>query len=300
MAVGAAAISQSSGERLARTARLLEQRGYAVAPERLAELCLNGPVSPREVRQAAALGLLEIRDDLALAFGSRLAAASVAARARRHPVESARYRAETERFAAVLVRWFPFVRSVSVAGSLASGGFIETDDVDLNLVVADGRRHIAYVVVNLLGYLHALRHRGKPVDGSSERPLAPRVMTVNLVLEEGQAAPLARDDEQMALELLLSQPLAGRAVARRIAISTPRLLEHFPQLFERDHGATDEPRARLPAWLFPRALDGAARVAGEAAWRWLMWTRRHHSEALARVAFVRQTMRPYTLFDSAQ
>jgi hypothetical protein len=29
----------------------------------------------------------------------------------------------------------------------------------------------------------------------------------------------------------------------------------------------------------------------------MQWTRRHHPEALSRVAYVRETMRPYTLFD---
>jgi hypothetical protein len=49
--------------------------------------------------------------------------------------------------------------------------------------------------------------------------------------------------------------------------------------------------------LFPEGLDGAARRIGEAAWRYMQWTRRHRPDALARVAYVRATMKPYTLFD---
>jgi hypothetical protein len=49
--------------------------------------------------------------------------------------------------------------------------------------------------------------------------------------------------------------------------------------------------------LFPRFLDGAARALGEGAWRYMQWTRRQHPDALRRVAYVRSTMRPYTLFD---
>jgi hypothetical protein len=55
----------------------------------------------------------------------------------------------------------------------------------------------------------------------------------------------------------------------------------------------------VPAWLFPAALDGVARVVGSAAWRFMQWTRRDRPEALARVAYVRETMRPYTLFEGA-
>jgi hypothetical protein len=53
----------------------------------------------------------------------------------------------------------------------------------------------------------------------------------------------------------------------------------------------------MPAALFPKFLDGVARSVGEWAWRYMQWTRRNRPDALARVAFVRTTMRPYTLFD---
>jgi len=188
------------------------------------------------------------------------------------------------------------VLSVSIAGSLASGGFQETDDVDLNLVVEDGRRHLAYVAVNLLGFLHALRFRDKPVDHSSRRPLAPRLMTLNLVLERSQCFPLLRQDADMAFELLQSEPVFGAAFLRRVAAANPGLVAAFPQLVAKTAAVEVLPRARLPARLFPRLLDGPSRSLGRAAWRYMQWTRRRSPEARARVAFVRETMRPYTLF----
>ena len=300
MAVGAAPLlDEGLAGRLRRTALLLEARGFALPPERLGALCLGGAVSADAVRAACAAGAgLGTAHGLVVVEGTRLAPEAVRLRAERHRQEAERYQREAERFARALVRWLPFVRSVALAGSLASGGFVETDDVDLNLVVAPGRRHLAYVAVNLLGVVHALRHRGKPVDDSSARPVAPRVMTVNLVLE-ADAGRLARDDEQMALELLLSRPLAGAAAARALVLANPRLLVHFPQLADAPVDVDDTGPPRLPGWLFPRWLDLPARALGEAAWRWLMWTRRNRPGALARVAYVRQTMRPYTLFDRA-
>jgi hypothetical protein len=223
----------------------------------------------------------------------------IRSRADGHDTASERYLAMTLRFVRMLVAAAPFVRSVWIAGSLASGGFRDSDDVDLNLVVDDGHRHLAYVAVNALGLLHALRHRGKPVDDLTRRPIAPRLMTANLILERSQLTPLARQDEGMAFELMVSQPVFGFGVFQQIVEANPEVARHFPQLAQKVAPfAIAAPRTRLPAWLYPSALDGAARALGMAAWRYMQWTRRHRPDALDRVAFVRETMQPYTLFDS--
>jgi hypothetical protein len=132
--------------------------------------------------------------------------------------------------------------------------------------------------------------------------VAPRLMTANLILESSQLQPLARTDEGMAFELLISEPVFGAEVFDQIVHDNPALLEHFPQLISKRAKNVIEPvpQARLPAWAYPAAADGAARHLGRAAWRYMQWTRRRHPEALARVAFVRETMRPYTLFEEGR
>jgi hypothetical protein len=200
----------------------------------------------------------------------------------------------TTRFVRNLVAFAPFIRSVSIAGSLASGGFRASDDVDLTLIVDDGHRHLAYVAVNTLGLLHALAYRNKPVDDLTRRPLAPRLMTANLILERSQCLPLVRQDEDMAFELLMAEPVFGLEPVREVIHANPPLLEHFPQLARKPAPLLiDAPVRRLPGALFPGCLDGAARMLGETAWRYMQWTRRDHPGALARVAYVRATMRPY-------
>ena len=226
-------------------------------------------------------------------------APAIRSRAAGHRADSIAYLALTRRFVRSLVAIAPFIQSVSIAGSLASGGFRASDDVDLNLIVDDGHRHLAYLVVNALGLLHALRHRNKPVDDLTRRPIAPRLMTVNLVLERSQCHPLQRDDEDMAFEFLVGEPVFGRDVIEDVISDNPALLEHFPQLASRPAPLLiDEPR-RAPKALYPAFLDRPAHAIGRAAWRYMQWTRRHHPEALARVEFVRSTMRPYTLFDAS-
>jgi hypothetical protein len=285
-------------DRVRRTVALLRRRGYALDPSRLGEICLGGHVSELEVRWAAAAAPdLAIAEDLVIERDAVGHAGAIRARAANHRRESLPYLALTRRFVRKLVAAAPFVRSVSIAGSLASGGFRESDDVDLNLVVDDGHRHLAYVAVNALGLFHALGHRAKPVDDLTRRPIAPRLMTANLILERSQCHPLVRQDEDMAFELLMSEAIFGGEQVAEIIRANPVLVEHFPQLALRASPVEVDVPRRLPGALYPGLLDHPARWIGRAAWRYMQWTRRRRPEALARVAFVRATMRPYTLFD---
>jgi len=291
--------SISAPERIRRTVALLARRGYAIGPQRLADLCLGGSISPDEVRwTAAASPDLNLVNDVVVDRTSLNRVGEIRSRAAGHGANAATYVQMTRRFVRTLVEVAPFIRGVSIAGSLATGGFREADDVDLNLIVDDGHRHLAYVAVNTLGLAHALAHRNKPVDDLTRRPLAPRLMTANLILERSQCFPLVRQDEDMAFELLMAEPLFGIEAIDELIAANPALLEHFPQLAVKQAPLLlDSPVRRLPAALFPTFLDGAARMLGEAAWRYMQWTRRDSPDALARVAYVRATMRPYTLFD---
>lgn len=300
MAVGLPTGDTSSiSTRVRRTVALLRRRGYALDASRLGEMCLGGAISELEVRWAAAASReLAIAEGLVVEHDSTRDAPVIRTRAAGHQRESIAYFALTRDFVERLVRIAPFIQSVSIAGSLASGGFRATDDVDLNLIVDDGHRHIAYLVVNALGMLHALRYRRKPVDDLTRRPIAPRLMTVNLVLERSQCHPLERTDEDMAFELLVGQPLYGKDVIDEVVNANPALLRHFPQLAERSAPFPIDAPRRAPKLFYPALLDRPARAIGRAAWRYMQWTRRHRPEALARVEYVRSTMRPYTLFDA--
>lgn len=291
--------STATPDRIRRTVRLLASRGYALSPRRLARVCIGGPLSADEVRwSVAADPELCLADDLVFDLADTERVGEIRSRARGHDVDAAGYVSMTLRFVRTLVTFAPFIRGVSIAGSLASGGFRNSDDVDLNLIVDDGHRHLAYVAVNTLGLIHALAHRAKPVDDLTRRPLAPRLMTANLILELSQCMPLERQDENMAFELLMAEPVFGLSAIRDVIHANPALLEHFPQLAGKPAPLLiDPPARRLPLSLFPSALDGTARLLGESAWRYMQWTRRKRPDALARVAYVRSTMHPYALFD---
>lgn len=287
-------------DRVRRTIALLRRRGYAVCPARLGDLCLGGPIPESEVRWAVAADRsLAISEGLVVERDVIGQVAVIRQRALAHQEDADAYIAMTLDFVRTLVAVAPFVRGVSIAGSLASGGFRASDDVDLNLIVDDGHRHLAYVMVNVLGLLHAMHHRSKPVDDLTRRPIAPRLMTANLILERSQCMPLVRQDEDMAFELLVPETVFGLDAIREIVEANEPLLDHFPQLAAKASPLLIEAHEkRAPAWIYPALLDQPARWLGAAAWRYMQWTRRNRPDALARVAYVRSTMRPYALFDA--
>lgn len=297
MLTGAAAgAGPEIAARIAATAVLLERRGFATTARRLAGSCLGGPVAESQVLAALAPATDLVLDrDLILTPSALPRAETIRRRADGHRLAAAAYLPATLRFIQVLGR-LPFILSVSIAGSMATGGFALSDDVDLNLIVEDGSRHLAYFALNVLAYLHALRHRGKPVDVHSRRPLAPRLMTANLILERSDCFPLARLDADMALELLIAEPVLGADLYLQVLAANPELSGHFPQLARKPAPLSAGRPRPLPARLFPSWLERPAAIAGRWGWRYMQWTRRARPQALARVAFVRQTMQPYTLF----
>src|SRR5947208_14299572 len=131
MAVGYLGESSTAlSDRVRRTVALLRRRGYAVAPSRLAELCLGGPVTEADVRWAVAANPgLAIAEDLVVEQEAINRAVDICSRALTHRTEASRYVEMTIAFVRRLVAIAPFIRGVSIAGSLASGGFRASDDV---------------------------------------------------------------------------------------------------------------------------------------------------------------------------
>src|SRR2546430_7969160 len=161
MSVGYAAVAaRPVGERVRRTIALLDRRGYAGSPRRLSELCLGGPVAEADVRWAVAADPeLAIAEDLVVQRSALGRAGDIRSRSAAHSRESAAYVRLAVEFIRTLVSVAPFITSVSIAGSLASGGVRGTHDVHLNLNLEERHHHLADVNVNGPRILHPRRHR---------------------------------------------------------------------------------------------------------------------------------------------
>ncbi|MFQ5837980.1 MAG: nucleotidyltransferase domain-containing protein [Thermoplasmata archaeon] len=216
-----------------------------------------------------------------------------------------RYLGIARKYASELATICPFVKTIALCGSLATGGFSEEDDIDLNIITEDGSRYITYLAANLLGLKYSLGLRGKPVDRLHRMPLLPKVICVNLIVEEAWTKPFARQDEQMAFELLVSRPFYGAEYFRRMLESNLWLNLFFPQIYQNEVGQ-EVRAAKTP---FQRALRGVCRsrhirllldricrMISWALYEYVHWTRRKDQEASERVSYIKRVKEPYEVF----
>lgn len=279
------------------TLELIERRGFHVRLECLAEWMLGGSVDPGFLRSLVAKteglflsdGLVHTENFDPAILGRTLE------RQRLHPSHRLKYWPEVEEFVQRLVTQCPQIHCIALAGSMAAGGFVESDDVDFNLFVEDGTRYTTYVQAAALALAFSIRHRHRPTDAHSRRWLFPKLMSINVIWTDSDTRPFVRQDGAMALELFLSRPLYGEPYFKNVLGCNPWLDDYFPQFGSRQSACNRLQQQSKPFQLFKERVSYKVAYLG---WRWVMWCRRHNPEALARVAQVRRYQSPYALFEA--
>lgn len=282
------------------TVRLVQRRGYAI-PLKTLSAWLMGGAEPEECVYAAVLQNENLAISSGLVHSHNFSPERLTKSLQRqalHHEHQKQYWTEVEHYVRELAQHTPQIRAVCLAGSMSAGGFVHSDDVDFNLFVEPGTRYTSYLQANLQALGFSLRHRHRPTDAHTQRPLLPKLMSINVIWTADQVQPFARHDSAMALEIFLSKPLWGESYFQTVLDHNLWLKEYFPQLFEPKPSKSLLPIPILrqtPAPSNP-LLERASRLLTYSAWRWVMWTRRHNPEALARVAHIRRCQSPYGLF----
>ncbi len=289
-------MTRDLAQRIQATVELLQKRGYAVSVAQLAQWLVGGKADVQQIHQTLAgieglclsNGLVHARD-LPEAVLER-----AQHRQKFHECHRRQYWPQVLAYVDQLNRHCPQIRCIALAGSMSSGGFVSSDDVDFNLFVQDGSRYWTYLLANILALGFAVAHRKRPTDAHTRRLVIPKLMSINVIWCDGDTQPFIRQDGPMALELLLSQPLTGQDYYQAMLGRNLWLKEYFPQLY------TGLPRVEPQSPTVPLypGQELLARGITYGGWRWIMWTRRNNPEALARVAYVRQCQSPYALFES--
>jgi hypothetical protein len=278
------------------TLELIERRGFSVRLECLAEWMLGGSVDPVFLERLIAKneglflsnGLVHTQQVNPAMLGRTLE------RQRLHPSHRLKYWPEVEEFVQRLMKRCPQIHCIALAGSMAAGGFMESDDVDFNLFVEDGTRYTTYLQAALLALEFSIRHRRRPTDAHSQRWLFPKLMSINVIWTDSDIRPFVRQDGAMALELFLSRPLMGETYFKNMLGCNPWLDDYFPQ-FGSCQWVCNQIQQQLKP--FQGLQEQLSYRLTYFAWRWVMWCRRHNPEALARVAQVRRYQSPYALFE---
>lgn len=294
-------------ERIVRTLGLAHRWGYGLSPEQIARLLYGGATDVGEIRRVLSSLPAVVTDGgfVALQGYEQVLRQSIA-RNHSNGRLSSEYLGIARDFARDLLRLSPFVRSVAISGSLASGGLRQGDDIDLNLIAEPGTKYVVYLSALLLGLKFSLRYRRLFAAGSSPLGLLPKVTCVNVVWTEDQCRPFIRQDEFLAFEILRSMAITGTAVYRELLSANPWLAQHFPQIYEggfSDQIAPPAPSgfarlqrriARSPTGR--RVLDSLARRGAMAVHRIVELTREQRPGARERAAFLRRVKFPYDVF----
>ena len=293
---------------------LTDRRGYGIPLDEFGRLLYGGPAPVSDLAAAVARipGAAVVEGHVVRSDRAHLVP-SMVDRRESHRMHEAQARALAEDFAGRLVSTCPLVRSVSLTGSMASGGFDPRDDIDLNLVVRDGAKYTVYLWSLALGLVTSLRNRAKPSDEMADLPFLSKIICINVVWEDAQVRPFVRQDKWLAFEILMHRPLLGTGYWEHVLAQNPWVAGHFPQVFEAGYlggdaaGALRVARARRRGRSFfaylaahPGALaltEAVARPVVIALHKAVSLIRKGRPEARDRETFVNLVKRPYSVYD---
>jgi hypothetical protein len=272
--------------------------GYAPTVQTLAEGLLGGASSPADLRDIIArTPPVRLVEPFVCLGGYEDLIEKSQVRQRTDRLVNGHAKAVAKRFATLLARSCPFVECVALSGSVASGGFVPSDDIDLDLFVRDGTKYITYALCLLFGSFFALRYRA----GGRIR----KIICINVIWTREQSQPFERRDIDLAFELLRCQPLVGAGHFREVIRRNAWVAEHFPQV-ARDSGVEVPQPGRNPlGWFFgwivghPRILSATERTGrflSFAVYRTVHWMRRRDRAAVERFEFLTRAKYPYEVF----
>jgi hypothetical protein len=215
-----------------------------------------------------------------------------------------KYEALAMDFVSEYTSFCPFIRCMAIAGSMASGGFSEDDDIDFNIFVEKGCKYTVYLSGILLSMKYSFRHRKKPLAMKSATPFLPKLICINVIWEDWESLPFLRQDKYMAYELLRQKPVFGIKFYRTVIEKNIWLKTYFPQIYDLDQDEIPIKRTFIGRLMRLFYSNSAISVVGEMIcknlsrflWSLVQFSRRNNPDALERVRWVTEMQKPYSLF----
>lgn len=292
------------GERILRTLALADSRGYNLTYESLSTLLLGGAEDLPTVRDFVIGSDKVDHDDRFVGLKGRLWTSKCKRRLASNEKWGRLALSIASSFADEYARLNPDVRCVMLAGSAATGGFCDRDDIDLNIIVRDGTKYVSYVTALMLALKYSIRFGG--LLGCRYFSRLRKVICINVVWEEGQVRPFARRDEQVAFELLNSVPIHNRPYYREMLSANPWIDGFFPQITQWNRlgdsarepcTGAGNPSVAAPAATASLALEALSRRTLFALFALVWGLRMGQPHLRKRMMEAEHLKKPYGIFD---
>lgn len=291
--------------RILLTLHLADRRGYGLSLDHLSKILVCGEAPQESVRaELSAMAEVSYSGAIYCLKGRERLLSETKYRLLCNGLVGKKYDALARQFAGEYASLVPFIRCIAVAGSVASEGFSEEDDIDFNIFVEQGCKYTVYLLGILLSLKYAIRHRRKPLARKSATPLLSKLICINVIWEDKEARPYERQDTYMAYELLRQRPVFGLEFYRQILEENRWLEVYFPQIYRLPPEEVEVKKTLLSRLLRLFYSSGGASRIGERIcrdvsyllWRFVQYSRRNNPEAMQRVRWVTEMQRPYSLF----
>ena len=292
-------------DRIIQTLYLADRRGYGLSLAHISMFLYCGEAREEEIRKelSTMTGISHCNDVYCLKGREHLLG-ETCRRLHNNGTMNGRYEAIARHFASEFASFCPFIECIAIAGSIASDGFSEEDDVDFNIVVKSGCKYTVYLLGILISIKYAFRYRNKPLARRAATPFLPKLICINVIWEDWETLPYARQDKFLAYEILRQKPIFGTKFYSDILVKNRWLETYFPQIYMKRYYDVKCKKTIFGSLMLLLYANSTASYLGERfckmisyfLWRAVQFSRRNNKEAIDRVRWVTEMQRPYALF----
>ena len=220
-------------ERIIKTLMIVEERGYNLAIEKLSKNLIGGEIDINLLKQEIESFSDVDFDGVFVATSGNLQSEKCHRRLKINNTLQTFYDKIANEFLSDYKSYCPWIECVMSAGSMASEGLVDEDDIDLNIVVEDNTKYITWLLGILLCIKYSIKYRKQ--FNVRWFKFINSVVCICVIWENNQVLPFKRRDKQIAYELLLnSKVLYNKQFYNTMLINNIWLKKWFPQLYSKD------------------------------------------------------------------
>lgn len=285
-------------ERVVKTLEIVEKRGYNLTLKKLSENLLGGKIDIKKLKYNVRSFKNIDFDGVFIATLGNLYLKKCMKRRLTNDKLQPIYLKIAEEYSVDYVKFFPRVRCIMTAGSMATEGLGDDDDIDLNIVVQDGSKYTSYLFAILLSLKYSIKYRKQ--FNEKYLGLLTKVICISVIWEEHQVLSFTRRDEQIAYELLNVDILYNHTFFNNMLKDNRWLNNWFPQVFQKKHHIQEKMNNVSPKRMkktLPNIIENISMAIMFFFFKIIRMTRSKNQALQDRMDTVEKVKHPYGLFD---